>query len=132
MRAIVFSRPGDFSLTEVPDPVPGPRDLVVRVEAVGDEVTAFAPGDRISVDLSLYCGECAFCSIGRANLCENWNGAGALQAATMVSHAFSLDDYGDAVELFRAGTGRKLRIRPKATQSIAQLSRPGGKSERAL
>ena len=35
MRAIVFSRPGELSLTEVPEPVPGPRDAIVRVEAVG-------------------------------------------------------------------------------------------------
>jgi D-arabinose 1-dehydrogenase-like Zn-dependent alcohol dehydrogenase len=33
--AIVFSRPGEFSLIERPDPIPGPRDAVVRVEAVG-------------------------------------------------------------------------------------------------
>ena len=30
MRAIVFSRPGEFSLTEVPEPAPGPRDAIVR------------------------------------------------------------------------------------------------------
>jgi hypothetical protein len=35
VRAIVFARPGEFSLTELPDPVPGPRDAVVQVEAVG-------------------------------------------------------------------------------------------------
>ena len=35
MRAIVFSRPGEFSVTEVPEPAPGPRDAIVRVEAVG-------------------------------------------------------------------------------------------------
>ena len=350
MRAIVFSRPGEFSLTEVPDPEPGPRDVVVRVEAlgicgtdlhvldgefaptvypiipghetsgtvesVGADVSAFAPGDRVSVDPSLYCGECDFCSIGRANLCENWNGAGvartdgstaelvlspaknvhhlpdsvdlalaalieplscaihgydllprrlgehyliygagtmglimaqlapragaasvtvvdpnptrqraarevgielvaaapaehdrpggwevvidctgvasaiedvltrvrrggtfqqfgvaptdarasmspfriyndelnlvgsmavlhsygravemfaagALQAATMVSHAFSIDDYGEAIELFRAGTGRKLQIRPQDARSLGRLAVPGGESERA-
>jgi hypothetical protein len=36
----------------------------------------------------------------------------------MVSHAFSLDDYGDALEMFRAGTGRKLQIRPQAPASV--------------
>jgi D-arabinose 1-dehydrogenase-like Zn-dependent alcohol dehydrogenase len=35
VRAIVFEKPGEFSLTEVPDPVSGPREAVVRVEAVG-------------------------------------------------------------------------------------------------
>lgn len=38
--------------------------------------------------------------------------AGAIRADAMVSHAFGLDDYGAAVEMFRAGTGRKLQIRP--------------------
>ncbi|HEX3196084.1 MAG TPA: alcohol dehydrogenase catalytic domain-containing protein [Propionibacteriaceae bacterium] len=108
MHAIVVSRPGEFSLAEVPDPVPGPRDAVVRVEAVGicrtdvhvldgefaptvfpivpghemsgvvvsvgEEVTK-VPGDPVSLDPSFYCGECSFCMVGRGNLCENWDGA---------------------------------------------------------
>lgn len=110
MRAIVFARPGEFSLTELRDPVPGPRDCVVQVEAVGicgtdlhvldgefaptvypivpgheasgtvvsvgDEVTKVAPGDPVAIDPSFYCGECSFCMAGHGNLCENWDGAG--------------------------------------------------------
>lgn len=110
MRAVVIDAPGRFSLTEVPDPVAGPRDVVVRVEAVGicgtdvhvldgefaptqypiipghetsgviesvgSEVDGFAPGDRVSVDPSLFCGECAHCTAGRPNLCDDWDGTG--------------------------------------------------------
>jgi len=44
--------------------------------------------------------------------------AGALNPAPMVSHAYTLEDYGDALDMFRAGTGRKLQIRPQATASV--------------
>ncbi len=39
----------------------------------------------------------------------------------MVSHAFTLEDYGAAIEMFRAGTGRKLQIRPQANSSVELL-----------
>jgi threonine dehydrogenase-like Zn-dependent dehydrogenase len=44
--------------------------------------------------------------------------AGALRAEPMVSHAFSLEDYGEALEKFRSGTGRKLQIRPQLSASV--------------
>ena len=37
-----------------------------------------------------------------------------MNAEAMVSHAFSLDDYGEALEMFRSGSGRKVQIRPQA------------------
>ena len=43
--------------------------------------------------------------------------AGAIKSVPMISHSFTLDDYADALEMFRAGTGRKLQIRPNDTQS---------------
>jgi hypothetical protein len=35
----------------------------------------------------------------------------------MISHAFALTDYGEAIETFRAGTGRKVQIRPQTRES---------------
>ncbi len=43
--------------------------------------------------------------------------AGAINAEAMISHSFTLDDYEQALEMFRAGTGRKLQIRPNDTES---------------
>lgn len=40
--------------------------------------------------------------------------AGALNAAPMISHTFPLNKYGEAVELFRAGLGRKIQVHPNA------------------
>lgn len=47
--------------------------------------------------------------------------AGAIKPAPMISHAFALDDYEQALAQFRAGTGRKLQIRPNAAQSEVLL-----------
>ncbi|SNR36266.1 2-desacetyl-2-hydroxyethyl bacteriochlorophyllide A dehydrogenase [Haloechinothrix alba] len=38
--------------------------------------------------------------------------AGAVDAATMLSHSFALEDYAEAIEAFRQGLGRKLQINP--------------------
>ncbi|GAA1209200.1 zinc-dependent alcohol dehydrogenase family protein [Rhodoglobus aureus] len=43
--------------------------------------------------------------------------AGAVNATAMISHSFTLDDYQQALDLFRAGTGRKLQIRPNDAES---------------
>lgn len=47
-----------------------------QVTAVGENVTAFKPGDRVGVDPTLNCGSCYFCQRGMGNLCERWNGIG--------------------------------------------------------
>ncbi|HTS52388.1 MAG TPA: alcohol dehydrogenase catalytic domain-containing protein, partial [Burkholderiales bacterium] len=40
------------------------------IAAVGAGVTRFKPGDRVTFDSTVYCGECAFCRRGEVNLCD--------------------------------------------------------------
>lgn len=37
---------------------------------VGREVKAWKPGDRVTFDSTIYCGECEFCRQGLVNLCD--------------------------------------------------------------
>lgn len=41
------------------------------VAEVGPNVTDWKPGDRVSIDSTVYCGECGYCQSGRENLCDN-------------------------------------------------------------
>ena len=41
------------------------------ITAVGDGVSRFAVGDRVTFDSTVYCGECDFCKTGDINLCDN-------------------------------------------------------------
>lgn len=43
--------------------------------------------------------------------------AGAIKSEPMISHSFSLEDYPQALDMFRKGTGRKLQIRPNDSSS---------------
>jgi S-(hydroxymethyl)glutathione dehydrogenase/alcohol dehydrogenase len=41
------------------------------IEAVGEDVTYVKPGDHVVTCLSVFCGECAQCTTGHTNLCDN-------------------------------------------------------------
>ncbi len=98
MRALVFHGPGDLRLETVPDPVPGPGDVLVQVEVAltdGTDAKAFrrghpvllgpppspfghefcgidvASGRRVVAANSAPCGTCQACDRGEETLCEN-------------------------------------------------------------
>ena len=48
------------------------------VEEVGAEVTHVRPGDRVTVNVETFCGECFFCRHGYVNNCPDPNGGWAL------------------------------------------------------
>jgi D-arabinose 1-dehydrogenase-like Zn-dependent alcohol dehydrogenase len=106
LRAVVYEAFGQLPTVEtVPDPTPGVRGAVVRVEAtglcrsdwhgwvghdpdiqrfphvpghelagvveaVGAEVTRWAPGDRITVPFTCACGTCRECVAGHHEICD--------------------------------------------------------------
>ena len=104
MKALLLSAPGRLDFVDVPEPVAGPDDVLVRVkaagicgsdihgldgstgrripplimgheaagviEAVGSSVSAWRPGDAVTFDSTIWCGECPFCLRGQVNLCD--------------------------------------------------------------
>jgi L-iditol 2-dehydrogenase len=98
MRAVIFHGPGDARLEEVPEPAPGPGDVLVQIEvALTDGTDAKAlkrghpvllgpppspfghefcgidvtTGRRVVAANSAPCGECEPCRRGRETLCEH-------------------------------------------------------------
>ena len=71
------------------------------VEAVGDRVSDFQPGDRVIGCLSAFCGKCEYCLTGRTHLCRSpevrrgksdppkltWNGQPVNQFANLSTYA---------------------------------------------
>ena len=65
----------------VPRAVPGitvEHEMVGIVEETGSEVRNFKPGDRVTVNVETFCGECFFCKNGFVNNCTDKNGGWAL------------------------------------------------------
>ena len=65
----------------VPRAVPGitvGHEMVGVVEEVGSAVTNVKPGDRVTVNVETFCGECFFCKKGYVNNCTDENGGWAL------------------------------------------------------
>ena len=65
----------------VPRAVPGitvGHEMVGIVKEVGAAVTHVKPGDRVTVNVETFCGECFFCKNGYVNNCTDENGGWAL------------------------------------------------------
>ena len=65
----------------VPRAVPGitvGHEMVGIVEQVGSAVKTVKPGDRVTVNVETFCGECFFCRHGYVNNCPDANGGWAL------------------------------------------------------
>jgi L-iditol 2-dehydrogenase len=105
MKALVLSEYKHLGVEDLPMPVPGEDEILMRVAAcgicgsdvhgfdgstgrrippivmgheaagevaaVGSAVKAFAPGDRITIDSTVYCGKCDYCNKGEINLCDS-------------------------------------------------------------
>ena len=54
------------------------HEMVGIVEEVGKAVTKVKPGDRVTVNVETFCGECFFCKKGYVNNCTDENGGWAL------------------------------------------------------
>ncbi len=54
------------------------HEMVGIVESVGSQVTNVKPGDRVTVNVETFCGECFFCKHGYVNNCEDKDGGWAL------------------------------------------------------
>lgn len=54
------------------------HEMVGIVESIGSAVTHVKPGDRVTVNVETFCGECFFCRNGYVNNCTDQNGGWAL------------------------------------------------------
>ena len=82
--------------------IPG-HEVVGRVDAIGNGVTAVKIGERVGVPwLGYTCGECPYCSSGRENLCDRplftgytRDGGFATHLVADARYCFPLDEAGD-------------------------------------
>lgn len=65
----------------VPRAVPGitvGHEMVGVVEEIGADVKGVKPGDRVTVNVETFCGECFYCKHGYVNNCTSPHGGWAL------------------------------------------------------
>jgi len=62
--------------------IPG-HEFSGTVEAVGSQVTRFAPGDRVAVEPNIACDNCEACLNNRQNFCLNWQAVGVTRPGGM-------------------------------------------------
>lgn len=79
-----------------------------------EATTSYSPFRIYRDEVSIVGTMAVLSSFGRA--VETFE-AGAITPEPMICHSCTLDDYAGARDMFRAGTGRKLRVRPNDTQS---------------
>ena len=91
----------------VPRAVPGitvGHEMVGIVKEVGAAVTHVKPGDRVTVNVETFCGECFFCKNGYVNNCTDENGGWALGCRIVGGQAeYGRVPFADTVLIIGAG-----------------------------
>ncbi len=125
--------------------VPG-SDAAGVVEAVGDAVTRFEPGDRVAVSAGVSCGECEFCRNGEDSLCVSFHIIGehvrgvhselaAVPAANLVSVPAGVDwEVAGSASLVFQTAWRMLQTRAdiEAGETVLVLGASGGVGHAAV
>lgn len=70
---IYYGEPGS---ADVNPPVVLGHEYAGEVVEVGEGVTALRPGDHVTVDPNIYCGECVYCRNGKKQLCPSMQAVG--------------------------------------------------------
>ncbi len=52
------------------------HEFAGAVESVGESVTGYKPGDRVTVEPNIHCEKCYYCQIERRNQCLGWQAIG--------------------------------------------------------
>lgn len=120
----IMTAPHTITFREVPIPVPGPNEALIRilrigicgsdihvyhgkhpftsypitqghevsgrVEAVGAQVSGLQPGQKVTIEPQVFCGQCHPCRHGRYNLCESLKVMG-FQTTGAASEYFAVD-----------------------------------------
>ena len=71
-------------------PVTQGHEVSGQVAALGEGVTQFQVGQRVTIEPQVYCGECYPCTHGKYNLCENLKVMG-FQTTGTASEYFAVD-----------------------------------------
>jgi L-iditol 2-dehydrogenase len=98
------------------------------VAEVGEGVTNVRPGDRVASDSWGGCGQCYYCRIGKANLCEPRFNIGALRDGAMAEYVlvpwFNLYPLPDNISLEVGAMIEPLGVAVHAVERCATL-KPG-------
>jgi len=122
----------DGELPEAPLPIIPGHEIVGRVDALGEGVTGFEPGQRVGIPwLGHTCGTCSYCQHAEENLCDapqftgyTRPGGYAEYVVSDARFAFALGEEGDPValapllcagligwrSLVKAGDGKRLGL----------------------
>jgi threonine 3-dehydrogenase len=102
-----------WSQRTIPVPMAIGHECAGEVQAVGSHVTGFQPGDRVSVEGHVTCGDCRNCRAGRRHLCRNTRGLG-------------VNRQGCFAELLSMPASNVFRLSPDIPDDVAAFLDPLG------
>lgn len=103
----------EWSQRTIPVPMHVGHEYVGVVEKIGEAVTGFKPGDRVSGEGHIVCGHCRNCRAGKRHLCPNTVGVGVNRP-------------GSFAEYLAIPASNAFKLSPSISDDIASIFDPFG------